>query len=216
MMMSAATSTLHLIWMASIVIMMARTASSFGPTNQRLATSPRTGHKTTDLFYLPREEEVSSSPATLPTTSSPSRAVTREVTVTPIRSIKEYEALELEEKDELIVIRFHAPWCKVCQTTNISYERYATKLSKSHSPIAFYSIQLDGTIDADELKLYFLRSHGIDVRGVPMGILRHPKEGHFGTVKLHRKGLGSMKKMVESYLCGEVDLTFLFEGLEKL
>jgi hypothetical protein len=37
----------------------------------------------------------------------------RESSVQRIRTIKQYEASVLDETDKLVVIRFHAPWCRV-------------------------------------------------------------------------------------------------------
>ena len=33
--------------------------------------------------------------------------------VRSIRTIEEYEVFVLDEKDKLVIVRFHAPWCKV-------------------------------------------------------------------------------------------------------
>lgn len=48
----------------------------------------------------------------------------RESPVQRIRTIKQYEASVLDETDKLVIIRFHAPWCRVgnaCVSCFVAY-----------------------------------------------------------------------------------------------
>jgi len=42
-----------------------------------------------------------------------SREVSRELSVQPIRTMEDYNAQVIDEKEKLVIIRFHAPWCRV-------------------------------------------------------------------------------------------------------
>mmetsp|Transcript_22479 Transcript_22479/g.48743 ORF Transcript_22479/g.48743 Transcript_22479/m.48743 type:complete len:259 (-) Transcript_22479:418-1194(-) len=233
--------------------------TSFSPSS-RLTTHNERSRISNDepqTIIRRHEEEVSSSSslvalhATSTSSSSLSirkRAVTAEVRnreslVRSVRTMKEYEACVLEERDKLVIIRFHAPWCRVCKATNIAYERYATKLQTSHPhQIKFLSVTLDGSDETNELKDSLSKNHGLDVIKVPMAMLYHPSlitssessssssskkeeyqesssQGIFGKVNLNRRMLSMLRQNVEIYLKGgggNVGLISLLDGLQLL
>ena len=63
---------------------------------------------TTHLSYKSLDRNTSNSAL-----HAASRMVSRESAVGSIRTIEEYEAFVFDEKDKLVIVRFHAPWCKV-------------------------------------------------------------------------------------------------------
>mmetsp|Transcript_29341 Transcript_29341/g.44146 ORF Transcript_29341/g.44146 Transcript_29341/m.44146 type:complete len:231 (-) Transcript_29341:284-976(-) len=81
-------------------------------------------------------------------TSTASRAATRSSPITQLFSIQDYNKHVLNSSpNQLCIIRFHAPWCQVCRTTNVSWERMASKIVKMNSSkrnIKFLSVSLDG------------------------------------------------------------------------
>ena len=92
----------------AVLIIMVTTVMSFSPSRYHLQSShKRYSHERRHNFAT----RVASN-ATLPA----SRVVSRESPVQPIRTIQEYETLVLDEKDKLVIIRFHAPWCKVSKS----------------------------------------------------------------------------------------------------
>lgn len=143
-----------------------------------------------------------------------SRAVKRESAVQPIRTMKQYEAFVLDETEKLVIIRFHAPWCRVCKGTDVAYERYATKIQRAYpQKVQFCSVNFDGKEETTTLKDTLLEAHGIDIREVPVGLLFHPQErGIVGKVKLNRKHLSSLKDKVAAYLEGGADLISLLNS----
>ena len=150
------------------------------------------------------------------TTASKSRAASRaiqtESPITSLHSLSDYQRHVLNEPHKLVLTRFHAPWCKVCQTTTVAFERMASKLSKIDScsndnstgkGIKFLSVNLDGrdeTCEKNQLKEL------LNIEVVPQGILFHPSVGVIGKVTLNRSNLSELKKRLERYLEDDVDL----------
>ena len=148
-------------------------------------------------------------------TSTASRATTRSSPITQLFSIQDYNKHVLNSSPtQLCIIRFHAPWCQVCRTTNVSWERMASKLVKMNSSkrnVKFLSVNLDGkNEEVVELK------DMLKIEGVPQGVIHYANEGLFGQkVNLNRKNLGVLKKQLESYLTNDLGENMFLYGLKK-
>lgn len=131
----------------------------------------------------------------------PGRA--RSASIIKLNSIDDYHRHVLQSPDKLHVIRFSAPWCQVCRTTNVAWERLASRVSKASSSAAsvpahriqFLSVSVDGkNEDAAALK------DMLQIEKVPQGIVHHPSGGVFGAkVDMHRTNLGTLRKNLERY-----------------
>jgi hypothetical protein len=148
-------------------------------------------------------------------TSTASRAATRSSPITQLLSIQDYNKHVLNSSpNQLCIIRFHAPWCQVCRTTNVSWERMASKLVKMNSStraVKFLSVSLDGkNEEVVELK------DMLNIEGVPMGVIHHESDGVIEQkVNLNRKNLGVLKKQLESYLTNEMGADLFLYELKK-
>mmetsp|Transcript_28771 Transcript_28771/g.52582 ORF Transcript_28771/g.52582 Transcript_28771/m.52582 type:complete len:273 (-) Transcript_28771:765-1583(-) len=231
----------------AVVSVVATTTTTSSPSSSSLVAlhaTTATGTAMTSSSSSPSSSLSSSSSrraVTVTTTTTTAEVRNRESLVRSVRTMKEYEAFVLEERDKLVIVRFHAPWCRVCKATNIAYERYATKLQTSHPhQIKFLSVTLDGSDDTNELKNSLSKNHGLDVRKVPMAMLYHPSlvasspsesssskeeeyqvssQGIFGKVNLNRRMLSMLRHNVELYLKGgggDVGLISLLDGLQLL
>ena len=133
------------------------------------------------------------------TTQTPSRLTTKATSITPLQSIEEYNHNILSnESSQLKIIRFSAPWCQVCRTTNVAFERMASKLSKG-GDVQFYSVVIDSNKPEDSKNL--LKDH-LEVLAVPTGVLYHPSRGIIGRVNLNRGNLNELKKRLTGYSNG--------------
>jgi len=130
----------------------------------------------------------------------PGRA--RSTSIIKLNSVDDYHRHVLQSPDKLHVIRFSAPWCQVCRTTNVAWERLASRVSKASSSasvpahrIQFLSVSVDGkNEDAAVLK------DMLQIEKVPQGIVHHPSGGVFGAkVDMHRRNLGTLRKNLERY-----------------
>ncbi|KAL7553089.1 hypothetical protein ACHAWF_018938, partial [Thalassiosira exigua] len=151
-------------------------------------------------------------------TSGGARAATRRASpVTELRSIQDYHRHVLHHPGELCVVRFSAPWCQVCRSTDVAWERMAAKICKANERpsgggdgtgtgtgnggrrskrIKFFSVSVDGKDERTAALKDMLQ-----IGRVPQGIVHHPSEGVFGRkIDLHRSNLSTLKKRLESYV----------------
>jgi len=139
----------------------------------------------------------SSSPSVMPTSS---RIATKTSSViTPLYSIQDYNHHILNNtnnnhsKNQLKLIRFTAPWCQVCRSTHVAYERMVSKLSKhnSNNDIAFYSVSIDSNDPSDSKNV--LKDY-LNVHAVPTCIIHHSPKGAAGKITLNPSNLNELKK----------------------
>ena len=123
--------------------------------------------------------------------------------ITSLYNIQDYQEQILNSSNseyELSIIRFKAPWCQTCRTTNLAWERMASRLSKASSQssknkVKFYQVELDGKEDSTALKDF------LEIEGVPQGVMHIPTLGIAEQkVKLHRKNLTQLKKNLDRFL----------------
>ncbi len=148
-------------------------------------------------------------------TSTASRAATRSSPIIQLFSIQDYNKHVLNSSpNQICIIRFHAPWCQVCRTTNVSWERMASKIVKMNSSnrnVKFLSVSLDGKNE----EVVALKDM-LNIEGVPQGVIHHASNGVFGQrVNLNRKNLGVLKKQLESYLTNDMGADMFLYGLKK-
>jgi hypothetical protein len=147
--------------------------------------------------------------------STASRTATRASPITQIFNIQDYNQHVLNSPhNQLCIIRFHAPWCQVCRTTNVYWERMASKISKMNSSnrsVKFLSVTLDGS-NEEVAKLKDL----LQIDGVPQGVFHHASDGVSGQkVNLNRKMLGNLNKQLECYLKNDMGADMFLYGLKK-
>mmetsp|Transcript_14621 Transcript_14621/g.32149 ORF Transcript_14621/g.32149 Transcript_14621/m.32149 type:complete len:199 (-) Transcript_14621:153-749(-) len=122
----------------------------------------------------------------------PAEADRRRSSVISLNSIEDYNRHVLQNPDRLHIIRVSAPWCRVCHSTAVAWERMASKLAAGDSPIQFFSVEVDGkNEEAAALK------DMLQIDRVPQGIIHHPTFGR--RIDMHRKNLMALKKSLESY-----------------
>jgi len=136
-----------------------------------------------------------------PKSSAHTAPPTRTSPIQSLHTISDYQThiLHSPNENELSIIRFKAPWCQTCRTTNVAYERMAFKFSKpsSTSPknkVKFYQVELDGKEETTALKDL------LEIEGVPQGVLHHPLQGiEEQKIKLGRSNLSALKKNLQRY-----------------
>ena len=146
-------------------------------------------------------------------TKSKSRVAQRAPPITSLHNIQDYQKYVLHQPDQMCIIRFTAPWCKVCRSTNVAYERMASKImsaslnrinknnnSDDGKRIKFFTVILDGEDDAtDALK------DMLQIKRVPQGVIHMPKQALFGQkVDMTRSNLSILRKHLERYLGDDI------------
>jgi thiol-disulfide isomerase/thioredoxin len=128
-----------------------------------------------------------------------SRMIKKSSTITPLASIEDFNQHILSsDGNDLKLIRFSAPWCQVCRTTNVAFDRMSSKLAKG-GDVQFYSVLIDSNKPEDAKNL--LKDH-LEVNAVPTGVLYHPSKGIIGRVNLNRANMGELKKRLDGYVSG--------------
>lgn len=130
--------------------------------------------------------------------------------IIPITNIQDYQKHVLHKPNQLCIIRFSAPWCKVCRSTQTAYERLATKVMRlslkpnssndnsiNNKRIQFFTVRLDKNNDNAITKLM----HMLQIKKVPQGIIHHPTQCLFGhKVDMNRSNISILKQQLERYL----------------
>jgi len=112
-----------------------------------------------------------------------------------LSSIDDYHLHVLQNPHQLHIVRFSAPWCQVCRTTNVAWERMASRIKRTSSAVQFLSVVVDGDGDVKALR------DMLQINKVPMGVVHCPAEGVFGArIDMHRTNLSALKKNLERYL----------------
>lgn len=161
------------------------------------ASTTTTTETESTALRSPEDRQASLQPKSRARTAPPKRTSP----ILSLHTISDYETQILHSPSEnvLSIIRFKAPWCQTCRTTNVAYERMASKLTKlsSTSPknkVKFYQVELDGKEETMALKDH------LEIEGVPQGVLHHPSQGiEELKIKLGRSNLSTLKKNLERY-----------------
>jgi thiol-disulfide isomerase/thioredoxin len=108
-------------------------------------------------------------------------------------SLREYNDVLRQglDKEELVVVRFHAAYCRACKKVAPLYDR----LAKSHSNQRFVQVTMQ-----DSTKTLLA---GLGVHSVPYGHIYHPTAGLVEELSLNSKYFGSFEQILQSYESGE-------------
>lgn len=112
-----------------------------------------------------------------------------------METLDDFESEVLGEQERMVVVRFHAPWCKTCKAIKVAYDR----LAAANPDLKFVDVAL--TNKNPELR------DRMDVQAVPFGHLYHPQAGLVETNPLDRRNLTSFKKVLASYREGKCELS---------
>eukprot|EP00578_Thalassiosira_sp_NH16_P015313 CAMPEP_0181118964 /NCGR_PEP_ID=MMETSP1071-20121207/23354_1 /TAXON_ID=35127 /ORGANISM="Thalassiosira sp., Strain NH16" /LENGTH=250 /DNA_ID=CAMNT_0023203489 /DNA_START=129 /DNA_END=881 /DNA_ORIENTATION=- len=175
-----------------------------------LRSPPRIGSPSAaspDAPFPPPPKEGSIVPRRRSSTTIRAAQARSQQRVSPIvnlRSIQDYHRQVLNEPNQMCITRFSAPWCKVCQSTNVAWERMASKIlsaldddNKNNIRIKFLAVSLDGK---DEESTDALKDM-LQINRVPQGVIHHPTQGVFGQkIDLTRSNLSILKKELVKYV----------------
>lgn len=67
-------------------------------------------------------------------------------TVTPIHSISDFlREVESAERNQIVCVKFHAKWCKVCARVILKFKKMADQLLNIHTPVPIKFISVEVT-----------------------------------------------------------------------
>jgi thiol-disulfide isomerase/thioredoxin len=109
-------------------------------------------------------------------------------------TLGEFKQTVVDDAQAMVVVRFHAPWCRACKAMAPGF----LKLAKVHSNIQFVQVPVTET----NMNLH----QGLGVPSTPYVHLYHPQGGLIEEQKLTRKHLGGFHKLLEDYETGSCSL----------
>mmetsp|Transcript_18444 Transcript_18444/g.25569 ORF Transcript_18444/g.25569 Transcript_18444/m.25569 type:complete len:264 (-) Transcript_18444:137-928(-) len=120
------------------------------------------------------------------TTSSPILEVT---------DIQDYKDQVVDVQNQIVVVRFYAPWCRSCKAVEPLFKQMAIQNSPN---IKF--------VDCPVTKENAYLHEGLGIPSVPFGHIYHPDVGLVEERKLNKKDFKQFKKVFETYVAGECQL----------
>mmetsp|Transcript_7074 Transcript_7074/g.13173 ORF Transcript_7074/g.13173 Transcript_7074/m.13173 type:complete len:247 (+) Transcript_7074:120-860(+) len=116
-------------------------------------------------------------------------------TVEMVDTIADYKRVVVDEEDQIVVVRFFAPWCKSCKAAHPHFK----KMVSHHSPsVKFVEVPL--TKDTAYIH------EGLGVPSVPFGHIYHPDVGLVEEKKINRKVFKEFRESLDSYVRGSCDV----------
>ncbi|KAL3827230.1 hypothetical protein ACHAXA_004705 [Cyclostephanos tholiformis] len=123
-----------------------------------------------------------------------------------------HDAHRRDDDGMLRVVRFSAPWCKTCRTTNVAWERMAARIASAPDcRVRFYSVVINGGANSPSNALRDM----LGITSVPGGIIHHPAVGVMERkVDLDRANMALLRKALECYvLDGGTNVGLELDGL---
>lgn len=112
-----------------------------------------------------------------------------------VDNIQDYKRVVVDEKDRMVVVRFHAAWCRSCKASEPFFKRLVNK----HSPhIKFVQVPL--TKETAYLQ------EGLGVPSVPFAHIYHPEVGLVEEQKVSKPHFKEFENDLNSYVVGSCKL----------
>eukprot|EP00560_Eucampia_antarctica_P003448 CAMPEP_0197834888 /NCGR_PEP_ID=MMETSP1437-20131217/24049_1 /TAXON_ID=49252 ORGANISM="Eucampia antarctica, Strain CCMP1452" /NCGR_SAMPLE_ID=MMETSP1437 /ASSEMBLY_ACC=CAM_ASM_001096 /LENGTH=160 /DNA_ID=CAMNT_0043439925 /DNA_START=343 /DNA_END=825 /DNA_ORIENTATION=+ len=111
-----------------------------------------------------------------------------------VTTLGEYDKALKSANGRIVVVRFHAKWCKACQAVTSSYYRLANGYEDA--------IFIDVPVTEKNANLH----QGLAVPSLPFGHIYHPTGGLVEEMKMSKKFFPKFSRYVTSYIQGECDL----------
>lgn len=112
-----------------------------------------------------------------------------------VDTIADYKRVVVDESDQIVVVRFFAPWCKSCKAANPLFK----KMVSQHSPsVKFVEVPLT--------KETAYIHEGLGVPSVPFGHIYHPEVGLVEEKKINKRVFKEFREALDSYVVGSCDI----------
>uniref|UniRef100_A0A7R9Z997 Thioredoxin domain-containing protein n=1 Tax=Pseudictyota dubia TaxID=2749911 RepID=A0A7R9Z997_9STRA len=126
----------------------------------------------------------------------------------PVTSPAQYdsEVLGTAGKNTIVVVRFHAPYCKACKMIKFAYDRFAQKTVSSTNPANIYTVKF---VDVEILDQNDFPD--LDVPATPYGMIYHPTLDGLGLqvverAPIARRQFSKFKKILNCYRKGMCEM----------
>lgn len=113
-----------------------------------------------------------------------------------VDNIQDYKTVVADEKEQIVVVRFFASWCRSCKATKPHFN----KLVRSYSDDSVKFVEVPLTKETAYLQ------QGLDVPSVPFAHIYHPEAGLVEEMKVSKPHFSEFRKILNSYVVGSCDI----------
>ena len=117
-------------------------------------------------------------------------------------TIHEYKEQVVDEKDQMVVVRFYAPWCRACKAVQQPFR----KLSRDFGGEKIKFVECPVTEENSFLH------EGLGVPSLPYGHIYHPEAGLVEEVSINKKVFKDFERVLQYYVDGEGDVEYPDDG----
>ena len=110
-------------------------------------------------------------------------------------NLQEYRREVALAEQDLVVVRFYAPWCRACKAAGPYYRRLARQYQQKKHNVKFVEVPI-----AHENAVLF---QGLGVKSVPFGHVYHKEAGLVEERKLKAKDMKAFTEVLDTYVKGE-------------
>mmetsp|Transcript_11207 Transcript_11207/g.12834 ORF Transcript_11207/g.12834 Transcript_11207/m.12834 type:complete len:214 (-) Transcript_11207:47-688(-) len=116
--------------------------------------------------------------------------------LTKVSNLIDYKHEVVDCEEDIVVVKFYAPWCRSCKAMEPLYKRLA--YTKSSASVKFVQVP----ITQDNTVLH----QGLGVPSVPFGHIYHKDAGLVEELKIKKKEFSNFEKILQTYMDGECEL----------
>ena len=113
-----------------------------------------------------------------------------------VMTIQEYKAVVADEKDQMVVVRFYAPWCKSCKAIKQPFR----KMCRDNPSVKF----VECPVTKDNAYLH----EGLGIPSLPFGHIYHPQAGLVEERKINKNMFQEFNDVLQTYIAGECDVEY--------
>ena len=117
-------------------------------------------------------------------------------TIQLVDTLEDYKRVVVDEKDNIVVVRFFAPWCKSCKASMPLFK----KMVAEHASSSVKFVEVPLTKDTAYIH------EGLGVPSVPFGHVYYPNVGLVEEKKINKKVFKEFRDALDSYVMGYCDL----------
>jgi thiol-disulfide isomerase/thioredoxin len=126
----------------------------------------------------------------------------RPVLITTVDTLEDYKRIVVNEQQSIMVVRFHASWCKSCKAAYPLFHKLASEYNNNNNNSGTSVKFVEVPLTKDTAYLH----EGLGVPSVPFGHIYYPNVGLVEECKLNRKVFGEFKSVLEDYVRGSCDI----------
>ncbi len=113
-----------------------------------------------------------------------------------VDNIHDYKDIVVDEKEQIVVVRFFASWCRSCKASKPMF----SKLVRTFSDSSVKFVEVPLTKETAYLQ------EGLGVPSVPYAHIYHPEVGLVEEMKVSKPHFGEFSQRLNSYVVGSCDL----------